>query len=97
MAEGASTRKRSTTAEAESTQTESPAEAARDDSRKRYTRDELLEDSRTLVGAPRHVLAGALDPERTNWTVDSAKKAVKDFLRRPVEEDDSANPDEAEA
>lgn len=50
----------------------------------RYQVEQLIEESRTLLGVGGHVAAGAFHgEERESLTLNQAQQAVKGFLKRP--------------
>lgn len=52
------------------------------DDEPRYTAEELIEESRALLGCARHVAVGALhEDERKSFTVGQGKSAVGKFLK----------------
>jgi hypothetical protein len=54
---------------------------------KRYPREELLENARTLLHASPHAVAGALSTEKKEtFTLEEAVGHVKDFLGRKIDE-----------
>lgn len=57
--------------------------------KRRYTREELRERSRSLLDTSPHILAAALeaDPSKT-FTIDGAKALVEKAKKRPEQVDD---------
>lgn len=52
-----------------------------------YPTERIIREASDFLGVPTHVAAGALVDANKNITLDEAKKAVKDFEKRPVEAD----------
>lgn len=58
-----------------------------------YHVDRLIAEADDRLGVPGHVAAGAFTSLRKqNLTIAEAKKAVDDWLKRPVEVDNDLNP-----
>ena len=56
-----------------------------------YSTERLIEEGVDFLGHPPHVVAGAFEAKggsKKNYTVDEAKKIVKDWLKSPVEVDE---------
>lgn len=53
-----------------------------------YHIDRLIPEAEDFLGVPSYVAAGAFAGEtKKNFTIPEAKKIVKDWLKKPVEED----------
>lgn len=65
---------------------ESAAKKAPIEAEDTFSHDELIERSVSQIGHPQHVVVGALADLKSNKdiTVERAKKAVDEFLKRPV-------------
>lgn len=57
-----------------------------------FHRDDLVARAPEYFGAPSHIVAGALAGSKKNFTLDEGKKAISDWLRRPVEVEDRLKP-----